>query len=59
MTCEFAKEVGITMHQFYVPIYTRTLVKVDSIAGEFQIDMSLFTDAGMTEPMNEGHESKL
>lgn len=56
VTCKFAKQVGVNLHDFFIPIYTSNLVEVDSVVGEFEVDMSLFTDAEMTQAMNQGHK---
>ena len=58
LVCDFAKEVGITLHDYFVPMFTSNVIQLDSASSEFVVDMSLFLDGEMTEPMGEGHESK-
>ena len=58
LKCDFAKEVGVIVHDYFVPLFTTNLIKLDSGTSEFVVDMSLFLNEEMTEPIGEGHESK-
>ena len=33
--------------------------QLDSISSKFKVDMNLYTDANMTQPMGVGHEGKV
>merc|ERR1711935_557697 len=56
LKCDFAKEVGVIVHDYFVPLFTTNLIKLDSGTSEFVVDMSLFLNEEMTEPIGEGHE---
>ena len=49
LRCELAKSVGITMHEYFVPLVSSETVKVDTVASSasFQVDMSLFNQRVM------------
>ena len=35
------------------------MVQLESTSSQFQVDMNLYTDANMTEPMGVGHQGKI
>ena len=57
-TCDFAKEVDITVNNYFTPLFTSNLVKLDSTSGEFSVAMSLYNDAEMTNLMTEEKNGK-
>ena len=59
VTCDFTKEVDVTLHDYFVPLFTSNSIQLDSVSGDFAVDMSLFLNAEMTQPMGQGNESKI
>ena len=39
--------------------YSSVYAQLDSISSKFTVDMNLYTDANMTQPMGVGHEGKV
>ena len=56
--CDMSKSVGITMHDYFVPLFSTEVVTVDAASTSFQVDMSLFLDEQMVQPIGQNHQSK-
>ena len=49
IACELSRD--IIVHDHFVPIQTREYVKVESVSDEFEVNMELFSDSKMTQPI--------
>ena len=46
------------MHDYFVPLFSTEVVTVDAASTSFQVDMSLFLDEQMVQPIGQNHQSK-
>ena len=59
LTCSFAKEANVTLHDFFVPLFRTISVEINSGSDPIEVSMSLFTDPHLTTPLGQGQEGDL
>ena len=56
ISCEFSRD--ILVHDHFVPIQTREFVKVESVSDDFEVNMQLFFDSEMTQPITDEDQGR-
>ena len=56
ISCEFSRD--IIVHDHFVPIQARQFVKIESVSDEFEVDMQLFFDSELTQPIMDADQGK-
>lgn len=56
LECSFARMVDVVVHDSFKPLLARDICTLEDFSGEFEVEMSLFTDSAMSTALGEGHE---